>query len=116
MEVIELLEPLESLIKEYEERAGRGKRIPAEIREYGKRHARETLRRVLIDSDTAPRLYGQSDCTALSDRVWLLLESYFRVCYEKIDFSKPARRGPFSDIDHIKRVGKLRWLEEPEGG
>jgi hypothetical protein len=34
MNIVEHMEFLESLIKEYEERAGRGKSIAAEIRDY----------------------------------------------------------------------------------
>jgi hypothetical protein len=116
MKIIEHLGLLESLITEYEERAGRGKNISAEVRDCVKRQARETLRRVLIDSDTKTRLYAQSNYMALSDRVWHLLESYFYACYANIDFPKPASRGPFIDIDHLRRTGELRWLEEPEGG
>jgi hypothetical protein len=70
-------EPLEYLVNQYEERATDGKEIPAEVREYAKRQARETLRRVLIGSDTTAPLYRQTNCIALSDRVWHLLESYF---------------------------------------
>jgi hypothetical protein len=33
-----------------------------------------------------------------------------------IDFPKPARRGPFIDIDHIRKTGKVRWFEESQGG
>ena len=62
MKIVEHLEFLESLIKEYEERAGRGKSIAAEIRDFAKRNARETLRRLLIDSETKPRLYGHTKC------------------------------------------------------
>ena len=43
-------------------------------------------------------------------------ESYFCACYVNINFSKPARRGPFIDIDHIRKDGKLRWLEESQSG
>jgi hypothetical protein len=116
MEVVEHLESLESLIKEYDERAGCGKSIAAEIRDYAKRKVRETLRRVLIDSDTKPRFYTLTNYMAFSGGLWHLLESYFHACYENIDFPKPARRGPFINIDHIRKAGKLRWLKEPEGG
>jgi hypothetical protein len=116
MKIVKHLELLESLIKEYEERAGRGKSIAAEIRDYAKDEARETLRRVLIDSETKPRLYGQSNFLILSDLVRQLLESHFCACYVNIDLPKPTRRGPFIDIDHLRRAGELRWFEKPEGG
>jgi hypothetical protein len=111
MNIVEHMEFLESLIKEYEERAGRGKSIAAEIRDYAKQQAREKLCRVLIDGDSRRRFYSLTNYTALSDSVRHLLESYFCVCYVNIDFPKAARRGPFIDIDHIRKAGKLRWLE-----
>jgi hypothetical protein len=115
MKIIEHLEFLEGLITEYEERA-RGKSIAAKIRAAAKQKARETLRRVLIDSRTKPRLYGQSNCSNLADVVGRVVESYFCACYVNINFPKPTRRGPFIDIDHIRKDGKLRWLEEPQSG
>jgi hypothetical protein len=115
MKIVEHLELLESLITEYEERAGRSKNISAEIRDCAKRQARETLRRVLIDSDTKTRLYAQSNYMALSDRVWHLLESYFYACYANIDFPKPARPRRVIDLDHLRKAREVRWLELPEG-
>lgn len=70
----------------------------------------------MIDGDSRRRFYSLTNYTALSDSVRHLLESYFCVCYVNIDFPKAARRGPFIDIDHIRKAGKLRWLEVPEGG
>lgn len=114
MKIAQHSEPLEYLIEEYEERAGSGKMISAEIRDYAKRQARETLRRVLIDSDTKTRLYAQSSYMALSDRVWHQLESYFYVCYANIDFPKRARPRRFVDLDHLRQAREVRWLEQPE--
>lgn len=87
-------ETLGHLINEYEERASRGKMIDTGIRDRAKRQARETLGRILIDSDPEPRWYTQDSCMALSDRVWHLLESYFYACYANIDFPKPASQIP----------------------
>jgi hypothetical protein len=114
MKIAQNSEPLEYLVKEYEERAGRGKKISAEVRDYAKRQAQETLRRVLIDSDKKTRLYAQSNYMALSDRVWHLLQSYFYACYANIDFPKPARPHTFIDLDHLIKARKVRWLEQPE--
>jgi hypothetical protein len=114
MKIAQHSEPLEYLIEEYEERAESGKMISAEIRDYAKRQARETLRRVLIDSDTKTRLYAQSSYMALSDRVWHQLESYFYVCYANIDFPKPTRPRRCVDLNHLRQAREVRWLDQPQ--
>lgn len=63
MKIVKHLEPLESIIKEYEERAGRSKSIGTEIRADVKHKTQETLRRVLIDGDSKSRFYGLTNYT-----------------------------------------------------
>lgn len=93
-----------------EERAGRSKSIAAEIRAYARQKARETLRRVLIAGDSKHRFYSRTNYTALSDRVWQLLECHFPACYEKIDFPKRARPRRFVDLDHLRQAREIREL------
>jgi hypothetical protein len=114
MKIIEHLEFLEGLITEDEKRAGRGKSIAADIRDYAKQKARETLRRCLIDGDSKRHFYSPTNYMALSDKVWHLLECYFRACYEKIDFPKPSRPRRFVELDHLRQAREVRWLEQPE--
>jgi hypothetical protein len=80
------------------------------IRAYAKQKARETLRRVLIAGDSKHRFYSRTNYTALSDRVWQLLECYFPACYEKIDFPKRARPRRFVDLDHLRQAREIREL------